>query len=851
MLRTLVTLFRYLLLQSRCQRSNFTQWSTGSIFAPRSDSVANRSRPGRISIVTIAITALAVFAAPSYGQTVDSVRAPGLIQPVEVIRDRWGIAHISAQNEHDLFYTQGYIAARDRLFQLEVWRREATGTVAELLGPRELQRDIGARLFRFRGDMQTELRHYHPHGPAIVGAFVDGVNAYVAETERNPALLPVEFRLLGTRPGRWTPEVVISRHQGLLGNIDEELQYGRGVAAVGPARVKEIVSFHPGDPDIRLDPAIDGKLLSAPILALYEAFRTPLHFQPTDLAVAYRNDPGNYSRLAATADSLAAELKSHERRDIGSNNWVVSGRLTASGHPIMANDPHRAQSAPSLRYWVHLRAPGWDVIGGGEPEIPGVSIGHNQYGAWGLTIFGTDGEDLYVYQTNPANPRQYRYRGAWESMRTIQETVPVRGQAAAVATLRYTRHGPVVYEDTAHHVAYAVRAAWLEPGSSPYAASLRIDQARTWQEFRDACSYAYIPGENMVWADRAGNIGWQAIGIAPIRKNWSGLVPVPGDGRYEWAGYLPILEKPHSFNPTSGFIATANNDLIPAGYPHMDAVGFSWADPFRWARISEVLGAGRKLSITDMMRLQTDYLSIPARQLVPLLARVSATNAATDSARRMLLAWNFVLDRNSVPAGIYEAWYHRLEQNVTPLLVPDSARAIFRSVSAGRLVERLTAPTAAFGADPAATRDSLVLHSLEQAVADLTRRFGPAPAAWVYGQVGYHHALIIHPLASAVSDSMRARLDVGPAPRGGDGNTVGATGGTDNQQSGASFRIVSDVGDWETTMGINNPGQAGNPDDPHYRDLFPLWATDSYFPVAYAGQHVAQVTERTTVLLPR
>ncbi|MGI9090146.1 MAG: penicillin acylase family protein [Gemmatimonadaceae bacterium] len=804
-----------------------------------------------LTMIRLLIVAAAVsLPVPLCAQAVDSIRAAGLVQPVQVVRDRWGIAHISARNEHDLFFAQGYVAAEDRLFQLEVWRRQATGTVAQLLGPRELKRDIGARLFKFRGDMTTELRRYHAHGPAIVGAFVDGINAYVAETERNPALLPIEFRLLGTRPGRWTPEIVISRHQGLLGNIDEELQYGRAVAAVGPVAVRKIVPFGPGDPKLSLDPTIDPKLLSAPILELYQAFRTPIHFEPADVAVAYRGNQNEYNRLAATADSLAAELKIHERRDIGSNNWVVSGRLSESGHPIMANDPHRAQSAPSLRYWVHLKAPGWDVIGGGEPEIPGVSIGHNQYGAWGLTVFGTDGEDLYVYQTNPANPRQYRYRGAWESMRAITDTIPIKGQSPAIVALRYTRHGPVVWEDTAHHVAYAVRAAWLEPGSSPYAAILRMDQAKTWAEFRDACSYAYIPGENMVWADRAGNIGWQAIGIAPIRKNWSGLVPVPGDGRYEWAGYLPIKEKPHSFNPPSGFIATANNDLIPAGYAHMDAVGFSWADPYRWTRISEVLSAGRKLSVADMMRLQTDYLSIPARQLVPLLGHVTSSTSAVDSARKMLLAWDYVLDKSSVPAGLYEAWFRRLDENVTRVMVPEVARPILRSASTGRLVQWLTAPTSEFGANPNAGRDSLLLHSLEQAVSDLTQRFGPDPKAWVYGQEKYHHALIVHPLASAVTGDVRNKLDVGPAPRGGDGNTVGATGGSNNQTSGASFRIVSDVGDWETTMGINNPGQAGNPGDPHYRDLFSLWANDRYFPVAYAPSHVAAVTEHTTMLLP-
>ncbi|HEV8236797.1 MAG TPA: penicillin acylase family protein, partial [Gemmatimonadaceae bacterium] len=485
----------------------------------------------RFRIVAVMSCAVAPILA---AQRPDTLRAAGLRQPVEILRDNSGISHIYAKNEHDLFFAQGYSAARDRLFQLEIWRRQATGTVAELLGRRELERDIGARLFRYRGEMGRELARDHPRGAAIVGAFVDGVNAYVAETERNPALLPLEFRLLGTKPGRWTPEVVISRHQGLLGNVEEELSYGRAVAAIGADTVKKIAWFHPGDPDIRLDSAIDGALLSAPILAPYQAFHSSIRFQPSDLITSFRNDDDAYRRLAAVSESLSVELKANERRDIGSNNWVVSGRLSASGHPLLANDPHRSQSVPSLRYWVHLVAPGWNVIGGGEPEIPGISIGHNEYGAWGLTIFATDGEDLYVYRTDPANARRYWYQGRWQSMRIVRDSIRVKGQAPVIVELAFTTHGPVVYEDSARHVAYAVRAAWLEAGGAPYMASLRMDQARTWEEFRDACAFSNIPGENMIWADRSGNIGWQAVGIAPIRTHWSGLVPVPGDGRYEW-----------------------------------------------------------------------------------------------------------------------------------------------------------------------------------------------------------------------------------------------------------------------------------------------------------------------------
>lgn len=802
-----------------------------------------------------------------------TIRLTGLEQPVEVLVDRWGIAHIYAQTEPDLFFAQGWNAARDRLFQLEIWRRQATGTVAEILGPRELERDIGTRLFRFRHDLTAELRHYHPRGVEIVDAFVRGINAYIDHANRDPASLPIEFRLLGIRPQHWTPEVVISRHQGLLGNIGAELSIGRAVAAIGAERVKRFDDFGPGDPDLTLDPSIDAELLSRNILRLYNAFRGGLRFRPEDIAPEHRrradasqllNDadaampsgtPPRGTRYAARDARAARDEETFARltapawrTSIGSNNWVVSGRLSQSGWPIMANDPHRAQSAPSLRYWVHLVGPGWNVIGGGEPSLPGISIGHNEHGAWGLTIFSTDGEDLYVYETNPANPNQYRYRGRWEDMRILRETIAVKGEAPRTVELRYTRHGPVVDQDSARHRAFAVRAAWMDIGGAPYLASLRMNQARTWAEFRDACRYSHIPGENMVWAGRDGTIGWQTVGIAPIRRTFSGLVPVPGDGRHEWAGYLPILDKPHVANPPEGFFATANNDLIPRDYPHMDAIGFSWSEPYRWARINEVLASGRRHSMADMMRLQTDELSIPARQLVPMLRDLASADARVEAARRRLLAWDFVLDRESVAAGIYVEWESRLRRAMFERMVPEAERPHVRSLSLAKTIGWVMAPPGELGASPTAVRDTLLIASLDAAVEELTERFGRNLDDWRYGRPGYKHALLRHPLSGFVNDAMRARLEVGPLPRGGYGNTVNATGGGDNQTSGASFRIIVDLADWDLAVGTNTPGQSGDIDSPHYRDLFAMWAADRFFPVLYSRGRVEAATGRRIVL---
>jgi penicillin amidase len=790
----------------------------------------------------------------------DTLSVPGLTQPVEVIRDRWGLNHIYAQNEADLFLAQGYLAAKDRLFQFEVWRRRATGTVAEILGPRELKRDIGTRLHMYRGDLDAELNHYHPRGKQIVEAYVRGVNAYVDEAMRDPGSLPIEFKMLGITPGKWTPQVVISRHQALTSNVPNEATHVRAIGALGSAQqLRELLLIEGGNPALTLDPLIDPKTFPADVLELYNAFRDPIAFAPADVAAAYRA-PSAAAAAGVGADALGAKaavapsLATASRivdTDIGSNNWVISGALTHSTHPIMANDPHRVIEAPSLRYWVHLVAPGWNVIGGGEPVLPGVSIGHNEFGAWGLTIFGSDSEDLYVYETNPANPNEYRYQGRWEALRVMADTIPVKGQADAKVELKFTRHGPVLREDRANRRVYALRAAWMETGGAPYLASLRMNQARTWEEFRDACSYNRMPSENMVWVDKKGTIGWQAAGIAPLRA-WSGLLPVPGDGRFEWDGYLPITALPQETNPSRGYVATANHYLFPNDYAYDAARHWTWADPYRARRIEEVLGSGKRFSVAEVARLQNDDLSLPARALVPLLRDLPFSNPAVAAARDLVLKWDFVLDKDSAAAAVFQLFARQLYANVRQTVIPAAARGVVPGnlVSLKRIIDWMYAPDGRFGADPIKARDALVASSFEQGVAEVTKRFGPDMATWKWGDEKLHHALIRHPLSNAVNAEMKKRLEVGPLPRGGDGTTVSATGGTDNQGSGGSLKIIADTQDWDNSVGLNTPGQAGNPDDPHYRDLFELWARGRYFPVAYSRAKVESVAERTSTLTP-
>lgn len=753
----------------------------------------------------------------------DTLAIPGLHQPVEVLRDHWGVNHIYARNEHDLFFTQGYCAARDRLFQFELWRRQATGTLSEILGRNELKRDIGARLFAYRGDMRKELAHYHPRGESIIKSFVEGVNTWIAACLRDTTKLPFEFRVLGILPGRWTPEVVVSRHQGIRSNVQQELNTARAIARIGADSVRKLVWFHPLQPDLRIDSSIRTDLLFDDILAPYLAVNRDVSFTPRPA--------------------------SREAGSEGSNNWVISGSRTASGLPILANDPHRRISLPSLRYIVHLTAPGWNVIGGGEPVIPGVSIGHNTEGAWGLTIFETDAEDLYVYDIHPAAPLRYRYGKEWRPMRALRETFHVKGSRDTTVTLYFTHHGPVTHIDRKNNKAYAIRCAWLEPGGAPYLASLRIDQAHSWEEFRDACAYSHIPGENMIWADRKGNIGWQAVGITPIRTSHSGMVPVPGDGRYEWKGFLPIKERPHLLNPANGYFATANQHVTPKDYQHMKTISHTWADPFRGNRVNEVLARQTQANIEGSQLLQTDYTSLPARQLMPLLAQLEPQEEFAKAAWQKLLEWDQVLATHSIAAAIYVAWERELMAEARRRFIPATISGLV-NLQLSTLIRWLQDPGTVFGQEAEKKRDAMIMDCFTKAIEGLRRQLGSDMQAWRYGQPAFKHIRLEHPLSTLLDPNTRQTVDLGPLPRGGYGHTPGSTGAGNNQTTGASFRFIADLSDWDKAVFTNTPGQSGDPKSPYYKNLFSSWADDKYFPAPYSRKVVLEMAAETSILTP-
>ncbi len=619
-------------------------------------------------------------------QTSGTLRVPGLARPVTVLRDRWGVPHIYAETQDDLFFAQGFVAAQDRLWQMEIWRRTGEGRLAEVLGPEAVERDRFARLLRYRGDLDAEYQSYAPDARGIIEAFVRGVNAFIAASRDRP---PVEFELAGFRPEPWTPEVCLTRMAGfgMTGNASMEVLRAKLGAALGWQLADEVIPTAPPRP-LESQPRTGLEGVDEKLLALPNAARSPLRFQ----------------------DGGKRPQDGSKNPQDGSNNWVIDGSLSATGKPLLANDPHRALTLPSLRSMVHLVAPGWNVIGAGEPALPGVSVGHNDRVAFGFTIAMMDQQDLYIEETNPANPHEVRFQGSWEPMRIERETIRVKGGEPVAAELKFTRHGPVIHEDRERHRAYVLRWVGSEPGTAGYLASLSLDRARDWPGFRKALERWKVPSENLVYADVDGNIGWQVAGLAPVRKGWSGLLPVPGSGEYEWQGFLPAAELPAAFNPPRHFLATANHNILPPGYPR--ELGYDWGDPTRFLRISEILGAGGsqkgKFAVADFQRLQNDEVSPPARALVSLLG--AAKGAAPDLKPwiEKLARWDGTLARDSAAAALYEIWAAKLvpavfKSRLSKEWVPFVADPILA-------VDLLRDPKPAwFGSDPKAGRDAVLL----------------------------------------------------------------------------------------------------------------------------------------------
>ncbi|WP_020203765.1 penicillin acylase family protein [Cupriavidus sp. WS] len=794
-----------------------------------------------------AVPAAANNAAAASGT--ERYQVAGLEKPASILIDRWGVPHIYAGTLYDAFYVQGFMAARDRLWQIDLWRKRGLGEMARDFGAAYVEGDRMARAVLFRGDMYREWLAYGSDAKRVAEAFVAGVNAFVAQTEARPELLPPEFRILNYKPARWRAEDIVRiRHHGLTLNFTGEIDRAQIYCHVKPDAVRADWVRRELDPPVtpRLPEGLDPCAL--PVAELRRAY---------DLATAAPRFPKEWWTSAAAGDipheALYAVLdgNSDTARSLGSNNWVIAGARTATGRPILANDPHRAQGAPSLRYISHLNAPGLSVIGAGEPFLPGISIGHNDTVGFGLTRFYMDQEDLYVYETNPAQPREYRYRGRWEPMETVTEDIAVKGEAAPRKVgIDFTRHGPVLYADAKSGRAYVLRAAWLDFGMAPYFGSMDYMRAQNWDQFRAAMNRWGAPGENQVYADRDGNIGWLPGGLTPIRPNWDGLMPVPGDGRYEWAGYRNMDELPWAFNPSAGYVVTANENNIPPRHPAARlGIGYEWSDTARARRLKSLVAANAHSSLADSMAWQNDTVSLPALRAVAVLANVRSDDAQAQRGLDLLRGWDGNERADSAPAALFEVWFSKYLRPavVRAALSPDGARLAGYG-DASRVLAVLERPEPWM---PLERRNEAIVSSLKSAMTEVERKLGPDPRAWQWGKL--HAAVFDHPLHPILDAAARQRYDVNAGPIGGSSFTPMNTSyrNSDFQlTAGASFRMVLDVGNWDASRVINTPGQSGNPASPHYRDLAPLWARGEYFPLVYSRKAVEKESRERVELVP-
>ena len=698
------------------------------------------------------------------------VSLPGVQAPVEVIRDRWGVPHIYAANARDLFMAQGFVMAQDRLWQMDMWRRQREGRLAEILGADAVPRDRMARLLRYRGPHdEREWSAYHPDARMLFEAYAQGVNAYIDYLAAHPDKLPVEFQLTGIRPDKWTAETVVLRTAS-FGDAANELQLARQVATLGREEANKRRAPDPWD-DLALPEGVDLSAIDNAVIAAARA-------------------PGGAIRprlLQAAGDPPVAG--SSQVREPGSNNWVVSGALSATGKPVVVNDPHREVTNPSLRYIAHLNAPGWNVIGAGEPPFVGVAIGHNERIGWGLTIVGTDQEDVYVETINPANPNEVRWRGGWEPLRVVTETISVKDAAPVTVEMKFSRHGPIFHVDRARGLAYALRSALHGPGTAPYLASLRLAQTRDCRAFLDAAMYWHAPSENLICGDIDGNISWQASALTPNRKGWVGRLPVPGAGTHEWDGFRRDL--PRELNPPRGFIATANHNIQPPSYsPPLMFKSAANAAFERIVRLRELIKSDRKYTLEDHRRMQLDAYSLRAAADRARFRGWTAKDPAVERARQAVASWDAVFAKDSAAAAIYTEWRE-------------------------------------------ASRDApSVEAALTNALETLKKEQGADPSAWRWGRM--HTRAFPHPFIRT--------FDLPAVERPGGSGTVAA--------DGASYRQILDVADWDRSIVTNTPGQSGQPESPYYGNLLPLWASDTYFPLVYSRGRIEREAAHRLEIVP-
>ncbi|HXG42172.1 MAG TPA: penicillin acylase family protein [Dehalococcoidia bacterium] len=752
------------------------------------------------------------------------LRLVGLREEVEVLRDRWGVPHIYARNLWDLFFALGYVQAQDRLWQLDFYRRLATGTLAEVMGEAALEYD---RLMRRVGIGRVASRDVDRLGPQVreaMEAFAGGVNAWLAS-----GTLPVECLLLRYRPQPWqvSDSTAIGRFVAwtLSGNWDREVLRAWLLERFGPETLAELEPQYPLGKPLVLPPGGSSRS------------------QGPDLRGEFRD-----LALAVVRGGL-------------SNNWVVDGAKSVTGRPLLANDPHLPLGIPCIWYEAHLEAPGLRAAGVCLPGVPAIIIGHNQRIAWGVTAAMVDQDDLYIERLDPSDPSRYLFQGRWEQGEVVREEIRVRGrQEPVVEEVLVTRHGPVISPCLPGvDQPLALRSVCLE--ERDFAGGLMaLMQAQDWDGFRAALKGWVSSVLNFVYADVDGNIGYQMAGLVPVRRKGLGLAPVPGwTGEYEWEGYVPFEELPHSFNPPSHWLATANNKVVDDDYPHF--LSAEYVDSPRIERIVQVLTSRQALSRDDFRALQTDLQSLPGQELARIILSLEPRDPWARRAQTFVGAWDGSLHPESIAAAIVEAFFvhlvrRALEEKVGAMADFLLGRPIHPIRDAGHffidaaswLLRKMEERPDWF---PGRTWREVAEQALVDAVRDLRRRLGEDMTRWQWGRL--HRIVLRHPLGQV--RALAPIFNRGPYPVGGDANTVAQAAylpydGYEVVSFAASWRMIIDLADFNRSLGVIPGGQSGNPASRHYTDQLQLWLQGEYHPMPWDREQVEKHLEARLELAP-
>lgn len=779
-------------------------------------------------------------------KTRGTLRLTDLHEPVEVVTDRYGVPHIYAHNEDDLYLAQGYVHAQHRLWQMELNRRIGSGRLAEVFGEIGLESDRFMRRLGMHRAAAEGVGKLSPHSARILERYARGVNAFISSHRNN---LPLEFTILRINPAPWQPtdSMQWSKMMGwnLGGNWETEVIRALLVAKLGPERAAKLETGYDPTHPLIIPPGVSYHGINPGILEEYAALKQLSGFGPLG----------------------------------GSNNWVVDGSMTTTGKPILCNDPHLGQSAPSIWFECHLTAGDIDVVGASFPGAPGVIIGHNRHVAWGVTNAISDVEDLYIEKFNPQNPHQYEFKGQWEEARIYREEIRVKGRKESVIEeVRVTRHGPVLttmpnktggQNGASEELPLALRWTGLEHNDIIDALE-KMALATNIDEFREALRHWDVPAQNFVFADTHGDIGYLMAGTIPVRAHGQALLPSPGwTGEYEWQGLIPFEELPQITNPPQHFIATANNRVVDDNYPYY--ISHEWLNGYRAQRIRDLLTSKGKLSLSDMAAIQSDQYAIPAEEIVPHMLSVAPRTQLAIQAQEILRSWHYKLSPDSVGAALYTTFLRKLERIIFAAVLGDDEQLLQRYLGIGttllaimnsyssrskpfiiRLLNEQDDGWFAESVMPNGPRtwSAALLSAFEATLEELQEKLGDDPARWQYGKI---HKLTFGHVLGMVKPLDKI-FNRGPYPAGGDIDTVNMGAVVPNQPEVVvtvpSFRQIANLDDLAASLSMHAPGQSGHPSSKHYDDFIRPWRNVEHHPMLFDHEMIDENAEGKLRMVP-